>query len=397
MSAPESLLPAELSVPAARRLARGSAFDTARAARREEALGRDVVHLELGQPDLPSPPSLARALAAALSADGGEQYTPPAGDPVVRGQVAEHYSTMLGVPVDPERVLLLPGSNLALHLTLQTAVAPGEEVLLPDPGFPAYAELVRLAGAVPVGYRLTASTAFVPDVDELAALMTPRTRLIVVNSPHNPTGGVLPCAVVERITALADSRGLYVLFDEAYRELIHDGSRPAALGASAAYSRTVVMDSLSKSHSLCGWRIGVAVVPRELAEEMAHVVVNTHCCMPSFVQRVIPTALGDEEWVARIGAEYRSRRDLVAAELAGMPGLWTIRPEGGLYAFPDISATGLSDRVFADRLLREAGVAVVPGSVFGRHGAGHVRVAFTQPRARLAEGMSRIRTFLEEL
>ncbi|MFE1320587.1 pyridoxal phosphate-dependent aminotransferase [Kitasatospora phosalacinea] len=373
---------------------RGSAFTIAAAADRLERAGRSVVRLELGVPDLPPPPEAQEALAAALGRPSA--YTPPAGLPEVREHVAAHYSGVLGRPVAADEVLLVPGSNLVLHGVLLATVRPGDEVLLPDPGFPPYAELVRLAGAVPVGYPLRAERGHAPDPAEVAALVSPRTRLLVLNTPNNPTGAVTPGATVAALAALARRGGFRLLLDDAYRELVYDGSPPAA-AALAPDDPVVLMDSLSKSHSLCGWRVGIAVADRRLVDDLAQLMTNLHCCMPDVVQRAVPAALRAHHRVRALAAELRTRRDLVTGRLSDMPGLRLHPPGGAFYAFPDITATGLTDEQFADRLLHRAGVAVVPGSLYGRHGRGHVRIAFTRPSDQLTAGMDRLHDFLESL
>ncbi|MDX3457445.1 pyridoxal phosphate-dependent aminotransferase [Streptomyces sp. ME02-8801-2C] len=378
----------------ARRLERGSAFAVRAEAARLEAAGRDVVHLELGEPDWRPPPAVLDALPTAC-VDGGRRYTEAAGDLDVRIQVADSYTELMGTRVDPERVVLVPGSNLVLYLTLLAVAGPGDEVLLPDPGFPPYAELVRLAGAVPVPYPLRGETGFLPDADEIGSLMTRRTRLIIVNSPNNPTGSVIPDELTEKIMEVVDRNGLYVVFDEAYREFKPGGGRPSLYGELAEHPRTVFMESLSKSHSMCGWRAGIAITRPELAKDLADLMVNTACCMPSMVQRIIPAALNSREWLAGRVAEAARRRHLVHGELVTMPGIRSAAVGEGLYLFPDITRTGLSDREFARRLLDGTGVSVVPGSVYGRQGAGHVRIACTQSIERLTEAMRRMRIFLE--
>jgi aspartate aminotransferase len=360
------------ALPAADRMLGGSAFAIADRARRFEAQGHDVVHLELGQPDLPGPPAATEALARALSGHRSD-YTLPAGDPRIRDQVADHYTKVLGRPVAPAEVVLLPGSNLALWFTLLAVLAPGDEVLLPDPGFPPYAELVRLAGAIPVGYPLRPGADYIPDPDEVAALISSRTRVLITNSPNNPTGSVWPATCLGALSDLAERHHLYTVHDQAYREL----ADPALIAPGPrADERTVIMDSLSKSHSMCGWRIGIAIVTPDLARQFTDILVNTNCCMPDFVQQAIPAALSATDHVARV------------------PGLRLRPAHGGLYVFADVRAASTPDTRLAEDLLRHSHVATAPGSLYGPHGAGHLRLSLTQPRPRLLEGVARVRTHL---
>lgn len=382
------------SVPFDRMLAE-SAFMVTTTARELERAGADVVHLELGEPNLPGPPQMIPALLAGLNTDGGGRYIATAGEEDIRRQVAAHYARLLTRPVRAREIMLVPGSNMVLYLALLTLVAPGDEVMIPDPGFPPYAELVRLVGGMPVGYRVDGDAATPVDPDQVRSLMTPRTRLIIINFPHNPTGSVADSGLMSTLIADARAHGAEVLCDITYSDFVYRADLTAL--PSVLDAGTIVLDSMSKSRSMCGWRIGIGIAPPTLVERMSLVMVNLNCCMPSFIQRAIPTALAATEWVRGIVAEYAARREVALSALATMPRVTLAPPLGGFYAFPDISATGLPDRVFADRLLREAGVAVVPGSLYGPGGAGHIRLAYTQPEARLKEGMDRIRRFLEAL
>lgn len=389
---PGPAAPARAVAPAARLLG-GSAFALAEQARRLEALGGDVIRLELGQPDLPGPPEAVEAATRALAEGRAARYTDPAGDPAIREQVAAHYSARTGRPVTAAEVVLLPGSNLALWFTLLTVLRPGDEVLLPDPGFPPYAELVRLAGGTPVGYPVRPEHGHVPDPDEVASLATARTRVLVVNSPHNPTGSLWPQECVRALARLAARRRLYTVADEAYRELAEPGAPAPSYPADR---RTVLMDSLSKSHSMCGWRVGIAIVPPALVRRFTDLLVNTNCCMPQFVQWAVPAALAATGHVAALRTEYARRRALLVRELATVPGVRVTPPRGGLYVFADIRGTGTGDRRLAELLLHDTLVATAPGSLFGAHGTGHLRLSLTQPPRRLAEGAARLRTRLED-
>ncbi|WFE47862.1 pyridoxal phosphate-dependent aminotransferase [Verrucosispora sp. WMMD1129] len=385
--------------PPLRSLLRHSAFAVQHQADELAATGRDVIHLELGEPDLPTAAHIVSAMVSSAR-DGWTHYTAPAGDPEIRQHLAGHYARLLRMPVAAEQVLLVPGSNMVLHFALLTLVAPGDEVLLPDPGFPVYAELVRLAGGVPVSYPLRGTAGFAPDIAELAARVTARTRLLVVNSPHNPTGAVLLPETARELTDLVRRHSFYVLRDEAYRGLNWTGVDTDALLAELPPERVIVSETLSKSHAMCGWRAGIMVAPPHLAADFAVLMTNTNCCMPAFVQRALPAALTAPEtasWSARYAAEYRARRDLTVTRLLDMPSVRLTPPMGAFYAFPDISDTGLPDVVFAQRLLAETGVAVMPGSSYGRHGRGHVRLSFTQPPDRLTDALDRMHRFLAEL
>ncbi|WP_146246626.1 pyridoxal phosphate-dependent aminotransferase [Actinoplanes xinjiangensis] len=379
------------------RLHRQSAFAVQHRADEMARSGREIFQLGLGEPDLPTPSYIVTAMAdSARRGDTG--YTQPAGDPAVRSRLARHYSERLGHPLGPNNILLVPGSNMALHFALLALAEPGDEVLIPDPGYPVYAELTRLADAVPVGYRLRAENGFQPDIADLAALLNARTRLIVLNSPHNPTGTSLPAGFGPRLAELVGSYDCHVLRDEAYRSLNFDGVDADRELSALPADRVIVAETLSKSHAMCGWRAGVVLVPDALAADFAVLMTNTNCCMPAFVQQALVPALTSTESqrvAAGYAAVHRERRDLTVRRLRAMPGLSLVAPTGSLYAFPDIRATGLSDGEFAQRLLEETGVVVMPGHIFGTGGQGYVRVAFTRSPQQLTAAFDRMHLFLQ--
>ncbi|WP_229242417.1 pyridoxal phosphate-dependent aminotransferase [Cellulosimicrobium marinum] len=346
------------------------------------------MRLERGEPAREPAPALIEALRDAALA-GPHGYTDAPGDLAVRETVAGALAAAPGRAADPTQVLLVPGSNLVLHLTLLALVGPGDEVLVPDPGFPVYAELVRLVGGVVVGY------------DPCRALhqVSSRTRMIVVNQPGNPTGGALAPDTARSIVDASERLGAYVLRDEAYRVFGGRASlRSGRILDEVAEDRTILMETLSKSHALCGWRLGIGILPRSLVDDVARIAVNTHCCMPTMLQRVVARAMVSAEvraWVRTHVADQSDRLDRAAGALAGVTGARVVRPDGGLYLFPDITGTGLGDVELADRLLDRAGVAVVPGSTFGPRGTGHVRIATSAPLPELDEGLRRFTTYLE--
>jgi len=364
-----------------------------------ERAGRDVLHLEIGQPDADTAEHVKRAAERAL-ADGQTGYGPPAGLPELREAAAAHLSATRGVPVDPDAVLVAAGAKPFLLFSVLATAGPGDEVVLPDPAFPIYASAVRFAGAEPVPVRLREEDGFAPDLDELAAALGPRTRLVVLNSPHNPTGGVLAPATVAAIAELVLARSdAWVLSDEVYARFLFAGAEHASIAAlPGMLERTVLLDSLSKTYAMTGWRCGFAAVPEPLREPFVRLAVNSFSCVPPFVQHGAVAALtGPDAPVRAMLATFARRRDLVVEGLRALPGVRIAAPAGAFYAWPDLRGLPLDADALAARLLDEAGVALLPGGGFGPAGRGHLRLSFAASEAVLREAFARMDALLRAL
>jgi aspartate/methionine/tyrosine aminotransferase len=373
------------------------AFAVLARARELERTGRDVVHLEIGEPDFPTPAHVSDAGCAAIRA-GETGYCPAPGIPELREAAAAELSRTRGVPVAQERTLIANGAKPFLFFTVLATCEPGDEVIHPDPGFPIYESAIRWAGATPVPLVLREADDFTFSADELAARLSPRTKLVILNSPQNPTGGVLSAADVASAAGVLRDSGAWVLADEVYSRLLYD--RPFASIASlpGMLDRTVVLDSFSKTYAMTGWRCGYAAVPEALVEPLTRFLVNSTSCVPPFVQRAGVAALGGpQDAVGAMLAEFRARRDLVVAGLDDLPGVRCRTPHGAFYAFPNIEDLPLGADELADRLLEEAGVAVLSGTSFGRAGENHLRLSYATSRDRLLEALRRMRDFLERL
>jgi aspartate aminotransferase len=383
--------------PAALRLGTEGAFAVLARAGEIERSGRDVVHLEIGEPDFPTPAHVADAAFAAIRA-GETGYCPAPGIPELREAAAAEIARTRGVPVAPGRVVVANGAKPFLLFTVLATCEPGDEVLYPDPGFPIYESAIRFAGATPVPLTLRERDDFAFSPDELQARMSPRTKLVILNSPHNPTGGVLaPETLAAAADVLRDSAA-WVLSDEVYGRLLYEGSFASIASEPGMLERTVVLDSFSKTYAMTGWRCGYAAVPEPLAEPLTRFVVNTTSCVPPFVQRAGVAALtGPQDDVAAMLAEFRARRDLVVSGLAALPGVSCRVPHGAFYAFPNVAALPLGADALAERLLEEAGVALLSGTAFGRAGEGHMRLSYATSRERLQEGLERMGAFLAGL
>ncbi len=373
------------------------AFEVLARARALEAEGRSVIHLEIGEPDFPTPDNIVEAAYGAMHADY-THYTPAGGILEVRQAVADFLNRRLGTDVKPLEVVMVPGSKNVLLFTLLSCIEPGDEVILPDPGYPVYESLVRFIGARPVPIRLREEREFRMDLAELSSLVTDRTRLLIVNTPQNPTGGVLTREDVEFISRLAVERDLLVLSDEIYSQITYgDFQHVSLLAQPGMRERTVLLDGMSKAYAMCGWRLGYGVAPRELAAKMETLMINSSSCAAAFTQMAAIEAFGAPESdraVKRMVGEFQRRRDLMVDGLNRIPGFRCARPEGAFYAFPNVEGTGMDEQVMADRLLAEAGVAVLPGTAFGAGGKGYVRLAYTQSDANLAEALRRIERFI---
>ncbi|HMM43864.1 MAG TPA: pyridoxal phosphate-dependent aminotransferase [Thermomicrobiales bacterium] len=378
------------------RLGTESAFDVLMRARALEAQGRDVVHLEIGEPDFDTPEHVIQAGIDALR-QGDTHYTPAAGIPALRQAIAEYVARTRGVEVGPEQVVVTPGGKPVMFFVILALAGPGDEVICPDPGFPIYASAVAFAGATPVPLTLREEDGFAVDPDALRALVTERTKLIVINSPHNPTGGVIPGAALDEIARLADERGIPVLSDEIYSRMVYDGAFESIISRPGMVGQTIILDGFSKTYAMTGWRLGYGVMPAALAEQVTRLAVNSHSCVPGFTQAAGVAALtGSQAAVEAMVAEFRERRDVVVAGLNAIPGVSCRAPAGAFYAFPNVSRLGESAAI-ADRLLDKGGVAVLDGGAFGAAGRGFLRLSYASSLDRLELALERMRQVLAPL
>jgi len=378
------------------RLGTEGAFEVLAKASRLEAQGKKIVHLEIGEPDFATPDNIVEAGISAMQ-NGYTHYTPASGIFEAREAVAGFVSRTLKTEVDPTEVVLVPGSKNVLLFTLLACIEPGDEVILPDPGYPAYASQVNFIGAVAKPVTLREESGFRMDLDELASLVTPKTRMLIVNTPQNPTGGVLTEEDVKFVCELAHKHDLLVVSDEIYSQLVYGFEHVSPLSHPGMRERTVLMDGLSKSYAMTGWRLGYAVAPRALAAKLDQLMINSSSCAAGFTQMAAIEALSapeSEHAVARMVKVFEHRRNLVVDGLNEIPGMRCARPQGSFYVFPNIEGTGFDEHDLSDRLLAEAGVAVLPGTAFGHAGKGFIRLAYTQSEDELKLGLERIGEFI---
>ncbi len=377
------------------RLGTESALSTGARVRELRAAGRDIIALHIGEPDFDTPEHVIEAARKAL-AEGHTHYAPPLGLDAFREAIAADTAARLGVRVEPGRVVVTPGAKPVLGYALMALVDPGDEVIVPDPGFPIYASMVRFAGGVPVPIPLRAELDYRIDLDELRSMVSPRTRVLIVNSPSNPTGGMLTRSDLEGLASIALAHDLVVLSDEIYSRLVYEGEHHSLLQIEGMAERTVVLDGLSKTYAMTGWRLGWGVVPPALVEPFELQIINTVTCTAAYAQLAGAAALtGPQEPAAAMLAEFHERRRLVVDGLDRLPGVRATMPAGAFYAFPDVSRTGLDGATFARRMLEEAGVSMTAGTDFGQVAIDHVRISYANSQAVLAVALERIAAFLE--
>ncbi|MEX2315255.1 MAG: pyridoxal phosphate-dependent aminotransferase [Thermomicrobiales bacterium] len=372
------------------RLGTESAFEVLARARALEAQGKHVVHLEIGEPDFDTPAHIVEAGIAALRA-GETHYTPAAGIPQLREAIAEYTSRTRGVELGLERVVVTPGAKPIMFFVIQALAGPGDEVVFPDPGFPIYESVINYSGATAVPLRLGEEQGFSFAPDELAGLVSERTKLVIINSPHNPTGGAISGAALDELARLANLHDFMVLSDEIYSRMLYDGVHESIITRPGMVERTIILDGFSKTYAMTGWRLGYGVMPLELAEQVTRLAVNCNSCVPAFTQLAGVAALtGPQEPAETMVAEFRRRRDAVVAGLNEIPGVSCLSPAGAFYVFPNVSSFGRPASEIADRLLNEGGVALLGGAAFGAAGEGYLRLSYANSLANIELALERI-------
>lgn len=362
-----------------------------------ERAGRKIIHLEIGEPDFSTPAHIVEAAKRALDA-GYTKYGPAAGLPELREAVAHHVAEIRGVPVSPAEVVITPGAKPIMFFALLALVEAGDEVIYPDPGFPIYASVVRFSGGTPVPLPLLEGRGFSFDVQDLERLVTRRTRLLILNSPQNPTGGIIGKDELERIAELSHHFGFWVLSDEVYHRFCYEGGHASILSLPGMKSRTILLDGFSKSYAMTGWRLGYGVMPVPLAEQVAKLMVNSNSCTATFVQKAGVVALtGDQSPSWQMVEAFRRRRDLLVSGLNRIPGVRCLLPAGAFYAFPNVAAFGQPAKAIADHLLQDGDVACLAGTAFGPGGEGYLRLSYAASETDLQEALSRMATSLARL
>ena len=379
------------------RLGTETAFEVLARAKALEAQGREIIHLEIGEPDFDTPAHIKAAAVRALD-EGWTHYTPAAGIPALREVIADYIRRTRGISVGPEHVVVVPGGKPIMFFAILALVEEGDEVIYPNPGFPIYESMIRFVGARPVPLRLRMENEFRVDVEELARLITPRTRMLILNSPANPTGGVLTREDLEAIAELCLKHDLVVLSDEIYSRILYEGEHISIASFPGMLERTIILDGFSKTYAMTGWRLGYGVMPESLAEAVTRLMINSNSCTAAFTQIAGIAALtGPQDDVDRMVAAFRERREVMVEGLNRLPGFRCLKPKGAFYAFPNIEGTGMSSRELAHYLLEEAGVAVLSGTAFGEYGEGFLRLSFANSIENIQKALERIEKALQRL
>lgn len=378
------------------RLGTETAFEVLAKARKLEATGREIVHLEIGEPDFDTPRFICDAAVEALRS-GYTHYGPSAGLPEFRESIAAYVSRTRGVDFGAENVVVTPGAKPIIFFTLIACVEPGDEVIYPDPAFPIYESMVNFLGAKPVPLRLREENGFSVDVEELASLLTDKTRFLILNSPANPTGGVIPNEDLAKVAELVRDRDLYILSDEIYSRILYEGEHHSIATYPGLKEKTIILDGHSKTYAMTGWRLGYGVMPVDLANHVTRLMTNSNSCCNVFVQRAGMKALeGPQDEVDSMVAEFQRRRDVIVDGLNAIPGFRCSRPKGAFYAFPNVSQIPIPTRQLAADLLDNAGVACLSGTSFGAGGEGYLRFSYANSVENLELALGRIRGYLEE-
>lgn len=375
-----------------------TAFEVLAKAKALEAQGKDIVHLEIGEPDFATPKNIIDAACLALNS-GYTHYTPAPGIPEVRETIAQYIRSHKNVDASAAEVVIVPGGKPIMFFSIMATVNPGDEVIYPNPGFPIYESVIRFVGGTPIPIPLREENQFRLDVHELAKLITPKTKMLIINSPGNPTGGVLTSEDVQAIADLVRGKGILVLSDEIYDRIVYGDTHPLSIASLPGMKDwTIILDGFSKTYAMTGWRLGYGVMHPEIAERIAQLMVNSNSCTSAFTQMAGMEALqGPQNEVDTMVAEFKRRRDIMVDGLNSISGVSCILPEGSFYVFPNIKSFGKDCKDIADYLLNDAGVACLGGTAFGAYGEGYLRFSYANSVANIQKALERIETALGKM
>ena len=372
------------------RLGTESAFEVLAKAKGLEAQGKDIVHLEIGQPDFITPANISEAAFKAMK-DGHTGYGPSAGLLEFREVIAEHISETRGVEIHPDEVTVTPGAKPIIFFTILALINEGDEVIYPNPGFPIYESVIDFIDAKAVPLPLREEVDFRFRIEDLEASISDRTKLLIINSPQNPTGGTLAKSDLEAIAELAVKHNFYVLTDEVYSRILYEGIHDSLISLPGMKERTILLEGHSKTYAMTGWRLGYGVAPTELADKITQLTINSNSCTATFTQFAGIEALkGPQDFVHDMVTEFRKRRDAIVDGLNAIEGVSCIKPLGAFYVFPNVSQLPLSCQDLSDYLLEDAGVAVLPGTAFGKYGDGYLRLSYANSLENIQEALARM-------
>ena len=376
------------------RLGTETAFEVLARAKELEAQGKSIIHLEIGEPDFATPQNIINAAKKALD-DGWTHYGPSAGYLDFREVIASYVQRTRGVETSADQVVVTPGAKPIIFFTILSLVEPGDEVVYPNPGFPIYESMINYIGAKPVPAPLSQENEFRMKVDDLKKLVNKKTRLIIVNSPQNPTGGVLNKEDLEKIAEIAQANDCWVLSDEVYSEILYDCDFHSIYSVPGMKERTILLEGASKTFAMTGWRLGYGIMPQTLQPHITRMMTNSCSMTSAFVQRAgIEAITGPWDEVRQMTAEFKRRRDVIVSGLNEIPGIKCLLPKGAFYVFPDITGTGFKAKELEQRLLNEGGVACLAGTSFGSYGEGHLRFSYANSVENINEALKRVRDYL---
>ncbi len=379
------------------RLGTESAFEVLAKAKSLEAQGKNIIHLEIGQPDFSTPMNVCEAAFKAMK-DGHTGYCPSAGIPEFREVVAQHISETRGINIHPDEVTVTPGAKPIIFFTILALVDDGDEVIYPEPGFPVYESVIDFIGGKAIPLPLREEVDFRFRIDDLISAITDRTKLLILNSPQNPTGGTLTDADLTAIAELAQKHNFYILTDEVYSRLLYQGTHQSIMSLPGMKEKTILIDGHSKTYAMTGWRLGYGVAPREIADKITQLTINSNSCTATFTQYAgIEALTGPQTFVTQMVAEFKKRRDVIVDGLNAIDGISCVKPLGSFYVFPNVTQLPLSCEELADYLMDEVGVALLPGTAFGKYGDGYLRLSYANSLDNIKDALNRIQTAVSKL
>lgn len=372
------------------RLGTETAFEVLAKAKALEAQGQQVIHLEIGEPDFDTPRNIIDAAIKALN-EGKTHYGPAAGISELREVLAEDIGKRRNIKIQPDQVVVTPGAKPIMFFAILALVDEGDEVMYPNPGFPIYESIIDFVGAKSVPYPLREEKEFRFDIDEFMSLISDRTKLIILNTPQNPTGGILTESDLKAVAQVAQEKDIYVLSDEVYMNIIYEGVHHSIASLPGMQERTIILDGFSKTYAMTGWRLGYGAMPKDLADKVVQLQINSNSCTATFSQYAgIEAIRGPQDAVYQMVAEFKKRRDVIVDGLNAIPGLSCLRPHGAFYVFPNIKQLGIDGKKFADLLLEKFGVAVLSGTAFGKYGNGYLRLSYANSIPNIEKALDRI-------
>ncbi len=376
------------------RLESEGAFVVLARAKQMEAQGKKIIHLQIGEPDFDTPRNITDAAVKALR-DGQTHYAASGGVMAAREAVAQYVNKTRGLNITAENAVIMPGAKPVIYCAMIALINEGDEIIVPNPGYPTYRSLTRFFGATPVPVHLHEESGFRFSIDELRKLITPRTKMVILNSPQNPTGGLLTWEDLEAVYELAQKHDLWILSDEIYSRIVYDVEFKSIAAIPGAMERTVIVDGMSKTYAMTGWRLGYGVVPKKLAEYMFTLAINNFSSTATFAQYGLIEALtGPQTEIDKMVAEFHRRRDVIVDGLNQIEGISCLRPQGAFYVFPNITGTGMKSKEFAEMMLEQGGVACLSGTSFGEYGEGYVRFSYANSVENIREALARIKSTL---